>query len=198
MAKDGLIFRFFATMNNRGVPACANFWLSLIAACCALYFSLEVLVEMMSIGTLLAYTLVDACVLILRYQHSRQQRSQPAFIELLQAPEAEKLARPNSQMEIMSPMDEFTQNVELGKLWCHKWCHKFRNMALLWQIEKCDKTPSSDYYYTYRIRIRLLWVFQETDEWYTFNSNGTKWCTNFQQESQNGFKLVLLIFDLYW
>jgi len=113
MAKDGLIFRFFATMNNRGVPACANFWLSLIAACCALYFSLEVLVEMMSIGTLLAYTLVDACVLILRYQHSRQQRSQPAFIELLQAPEAEKLARPNSQMEIMSPMDEFTQNVEL-------------------------------------------------------------------------------------
>ena len=116
MAKDGLIFRFFATMNSRGVPACANFWLSLIAACCALYFSLEVLVEMMSIGTLLAYTLVDACVLILRYQHSREQRSQPAFIELLQAPEAEKLARPNSQMEIMSPMDEFTQNVELGKV----------------------------------------------------------------------------------
>ena len=85
MAKDGLIFRFFASMNSRGVPACANFWLSLISACCALYFSLEVLVEMMSIGTLLAYTLVDACVLILRYQHSREQRSQPAFIELLQA-----------------------------------------------------------------------------------------------------------------
>ena len=81
--KDGLIFRFFASMNSRGVPACANFWLSLTAAFCALYFSLEVLVEMMSIGTLLAYTLVDACVLILRYQHSRQQRSQPAFIELL-------------------------------------------------------------------------------------------------------------------
>lgn len=50
MAKDGLIFRFFATMNSRGVPACANFWLSLAAAICALYFSLEVLVEMMSIG----------------------------------------------------------------------------------------------------------------------------------------------------
>ena len=66
MAKDGLIFRFFASMNSKGVPACATFWLSLMAAFCALYFSLEVLVEMMSIGTLLAYTLVDACVLILR------------------------------------------------------------------------------------------------------------------------------------
>jgi amino acid transporter len=70
-------------MNSRGVPACANFWLSLIAAICALYFSLEVLVEMMSIGTLLAYTLVDACVLILRYQHSKEQLSQPAFIEII-------------------------------------------------------------------------------------------------------------------
>ena len=50
MAKDGLIFRFFASINSRGVPACANFWLSLVAAFCALYFSLETLVEMMSIG----------------------------------------------------------------------------------------------------------------------------------------------------
>ena len=58
MAKDGLIFRFFATMNSRGVPACANFWLSIIAALCALYFSLEVLVEMMSIGTLLGMTIL--------------------------------------------------------------------------------------------------------------------------------------------
>ena len=59
MAKDGLIFRFFATMNSRGVPACANFWLSIIAALCALYFSLEVLVEMMSIGTLLGMIILE-------------------------------------------------------------------------------------------------------------------------------------------
>ena len=38
MAKDGLIFRFFASMNSRGVPACANFWLSITAALSALYF----------------------------------------------------------------------------------------------------------------------------------------------------------------
>ena len=68
MAKDGLIYSVFARINSRGVPHLANLLLGLVSALCALVFSLEVLVEMMSIGTLLAYTLVDACVLILRYQ----------------------------------------------------------------------------------------------------------------------------------
>ena len=68
MAKDGLIFKMFSRVNSRGVPHLANLILGLISAICALVFTLEVLVEMMSIGTLLAYTLVDACVLILRYQ----------------------------------------------------------------------------------------------------------------------------------
>jgi len=53
-------------VNSRGVPACANLWLGLISALCALLFPLEMLIEMMSIGTLLAYTLVNCCVLILR------------------------------------------------------------------------------------------------------------------------------------
>ena len=68
MAKDGLIFRLFSRVNTRGVPHLANLLLGVISATCALVFTLDVLVEMMSIGTLLAYTLVDACVLILRYQ----------------------------------------------------------------------------------------------------------------------------------
>ena len=61
-----------AKINDRGVPAHATLWLGLVAAVCALVFPLEVLVEMMSIGTLLAYTLVNACVLILRYQPGLQ------------------------------------------------------------------------------------------------------------------------------
>ena len=131
MAKDGLIFRIFAAMNSRGVPACANFWLSIIAALCALFFSLEVLVEMMSIGTLLAYSLVDACVLILRYQ----QRSQPTFIELMQSKEVKtdftkkkKIIQYLSCLQdqvvvrdicfgidIQSPMEEFAKNEESEK-----------------------------------------------------------------------------------
>ncbi|KAK7601827.1 hypothetical protein V9T40_009268 [Parthenolecanium corni] len=71
MAEDGLIFNFFASVNSRTQLPILNMVVStLITALIAFVFELEKLVEIMNIGTLLAYTIVSASVIILRYKPS--------------------------------------------------------------------------------------------------------------------------------
>ena len=69
MANDGLLFQVLAKINNRtNIPLRAALLCGTSAAILALFLDLTDLVEMLSIGTLLAYTAVPLAVLLERYR----------------------------------------------------------------------------------------------------------------------------------
>ncbi|XP_077998227.1 cationic amino acid transporter 4-like [Glandiceps talaboti] len=77
MASDGLLFSFLAKINTRTqVPIYALIASSFLAGLLAFIFDIEELVEFLSIGTLLAYTIVAACVIVLRYSPSSESQNQ--------------------------------------------------------------------------------------------------------------------------
>ncbi|KAK3855873.1 hypothetical protein Pcinc_037753 [Petrolisthes cinctipes] len=71
MASDGLIFRWLGKISKRfKTPAIASFLSGIFAGVMSLVFDVDALIDMMSIGTLMAYTIVAVCVMLLRYTNT--------------------------------------------------------------------------------------------------------------------------------
>ncbi|XP_008548794.1 cationic amino acid transporter 3-like [Microplitis demolitor] len=79
MGSDGVIFKFLAKVDRRTqTPIMGTIVSGLLIGLMTLMFNLEQLIDMMSIGTLLAYSIVAICVLLLRYQKTNQTVKLPA------------------------------------------------------------------------------------------------------------------------
>ncbi|KFB38619.1 hypothetical protein ZHAS_00005998 [Anopheles sinensis] len=71
MSSDGLLFKQLRNVHPRTkTPLLATLLSGVFSGTMAMLFDLHQLIDMMSIGTLLAYTIVAVSVLVLRYEHS--------------------------------------------------------------------------------------------------------------------------------
>lgn len=88
MAKDGLFFPIFGEIDpETHVPTAGIVFSGILASLLACFVDLEVLANVISLGTLLVFTFVDASVTILRLRpwHAREILSEKVFV--LRTPE---------------------------------------------------------------------------------------------------------------
>lgn len=76
MANDGLLFKFMGEISSKHkTPLNSTLLTGFLTGAFAAIFNLKQLMNMMSIGTFLAYSMVAACVLILRYENDEKRDS---------------------------------------------------------------------------------------------------------------------------
>ncbi len=80
MAQDGLLFAAFGRVNKQQSPVFGTWITGLFAGVLAAVYDLDQLTGMISIGTLLAFSVVCGGVIVLRYRDSAVTASSEPFL----------------------------------------------------------------------------------------------------------------------
>lgn len=112
MASDGLIFSCFAKINNITQVPTFNLAIAGIGSgILALVLDLEKLVEFISIGTLLAYTIVSAAILVLRYHPENDgdgERNNKTILETSESDEDDSTSHSSAEITSTGDMIQLT------------------------------------------------------------------------------------------
>lgn len=103
MAADGVIFRFMSRVNAKTkTPVIATIVSGFLSATMAAIFSLHQLVDMLSIGTLLAYTIVAISVLVLRFEFNGSKAGRSVWREIMTFKSSDKPSAASSTITKLS------------------------------------------------------------------------------------------------
>lgn len=108
MGNDGIIFKVMKRVHPKTqTPLIATALSGTLAAVMALFFNLHQLIDMMSIGTLMAYTIVAVCVLILHYDSSNSVEVSKDFKE----PNAATIIRQLTNLKFTKHPNHLSSNI---------------------------------------------------------------------------------------
>ncbi|CAG2170846.1 unnamed protein product [Oppiella nova] len=112
MSDDGLLFSWMGAVNPRTqIPLHAMYFFASIGALMALFIDITTLIEMMSIGTLIAYLVVSASVIVIRYEPTVQSSCRQSLTTEVNNQELNDLSVESSNMnEENKLIDELVDN----------------------------------------------------------------------------------------